>query len=581
MSLLDDASLILVPSGYKEDKLYSVKPTDGTGDFTFSRASTATRVNSDGLIEDVPVNNILQSNTFDTTWIIGASALDLTSGQSGYDGSSNAWLLKKNTSGSRYLEQSITRPSGQYSYNVYIKAESTDWALLWASDGLTSLEAYFDVNNGVVGNTSGLDSTNVVNVGDGWFRCTITFTQSITSVRILPAYANGSVSTGADNGIYIQDAQLNKGTTAKPYFPTTDGLNVPRIDYSNGCGSLLLEPQRTNLITYSEDFSQWSNSRTTDTANQITSPDGLNNGTLLEQQSSQTNAGSIFKSVTLAAGTYAQSIFAKKKDKDFIVCYSANAERTYFNLSNGTIGTIASGNNAKIEDYGNGWYRCTISYTITSGSVIAFYLSDSDNSSVVTDSGGVYIFGAQLEEGSYPTSYIKTEGSAVTRVEEDIALTLPDDASFNSSAGFTLYGEFETNGGSGASSMALQVNCNLGYFGFGHNGSNWRARINNGTDNELHNSTTSILSTVKLALSFNSSGFSMYANGTSFASGNTNMSAITSADYIIYRDTDEFGSFRIRDFQLYNTALTDLQLESLTSFSSFLEMANALNYTII
>ena len=64
--------------------------------------------------------------------------------------------------------------------------------------------------------------------------------------------------------------------------------------------------------------------------------------------------------------------------------------------------------------------------------------------------------------------------------------------------------------------MAMQVNANSGYFGFGSNGGSWRARINNGVDNELHNSSASILSVGKLALSFDSSGFSMYSNGTSF-----------------------------------------------------------------
>ena len=56
MSILDKSSLVMIPSGYKEDKLYSVKPRNGDGDFTFTRASTGTRVNADGYIEEVPCN---------------------------------------------------------------------------------------------------------------------------------------------------------------------------------------------------------------------------------------------------------------------------------------------------------------------------------------------------------------------------------------------------------------------------------------------------------------------------------------------------------------------------------------------
>jgi hypothetical protein len=68
--LLNKASLIQIPSGYKDGTLYSAKPTNGDGDFTFSRGSNlaATRVNSEGLIEKGRENLLLQSNSFDTTW---------------------------------------------------------------------------------------------------------------------------------------------------------------------------------------------------------------------------------------------------------------------------------------------------------------------------------------------------------------------------------------------------------------------------------------------------------------------------------------------------------------------------------
>jgi hypothetical protein len=57
MSYFDDASLVMIPSGYKTSKVYSVKPTDGTGDLAFTRSNdTATRVGPDGLIEKVRTN---------------------------------------------------------------------------------------------------------------------------------------------------------------------------------------------------------------------------------------------------------------------------------------------------------------------------------------------------------------------------------------------------------------------------------------------------------------------------------------------------------------------------------------------
>ena len=220
--------------------------------FSFDRASSATVVNKDGLIETVGSgepridykddskgalllepsrsNSLVQSNQFDTTWTINASALDLTSGQSGVYGSNDAWLLKKNYTGSRFLQQSVSLSSAQYSYSVYLKAESTNWVLIWSYDGSTGVEAYFDLENGVVGDTGGsnLDSTNIESVGNGWYRCTLTYTRPTTLVRIYPADDNGSVSPTDDNGIYIQNAQLEQGSYATSYIPTQGGA-VTRV----------------------------------------------------------------------------------------------------------------------------------------------------------------------------------------------------------------------------------------------------------------------------------------------------------------------------------------------------------------
>ena len=114
MSFFDDASLAFLPSGAagKDGKAYSIKPTDGTGDFTFSRGSnlSATRIGSDGLIEKGRENLLKQSNAFSTSPWTDVTA-SVTSGQSGYDGSSDAWLLEKSGASGRIL-QSISAVSG-------------------------------------------------------------------------------------------------------------------------------------------------------------------------------------------------------------------------------------------------------------------------------------------------------------------------------------------------------------------------------------------------------------------------------------------------------------------------------------
>ena len=244
----DDASLVMIPSGYKDDKLYSIKPTSGDGDFTFSRdgsgASPATRVNSAGLIEKGRTNLLLQSNSFGTTWTNNNSTE--TSGQSGYDGTNDAWLLNSVGSGSAYATQSVSS-SGVKTLSVYAKAGTADWVIVQMAGGTASY-TWFDLTNGLIGTEVNVIESKIESVGGGWYRCSITGANSNTSVNIYVATANNSTSTSSGDNIYIQDAQLEKGLVATSYIETTTAAasagilgDMPRLDYSGGatCPSLL------------------------------------------------------------------------------------------------------------------------------------------------------------------------------------------------------------------------------------------------------------------------------------------------------------------------------------------------------
>ena len=235
--LFDDASLAMIPSAYKDGKLYSVKPENGDGDFTFSRGSNlaATRVGPTGLIEKGRENLLKQSNQFDTTWGITGSAT-LTSGQSGYDGSSDAWLLTK-TASSTYINQNTTS-SGVSTFSVYAKAGTNTHIAFWirnANDG-----KYFDLVNGTIGsdfNSTPIDAS-IESMGDGWYRCSVTTINADNNCRIYPADADGDIS-GTSGSIYIQDAQLEIGLAATDYIESgaTTGKaglleDEPRFDYS-------------------------------------------------------------------------------------------------------------------------------------------------------------------------------------------------------------------------------------------------------------------------------------------------------------------------------------------------------------
>ena len=429
MSFFDDASLVFLPSGQagKDGKAYSMKPTDGSGDFTFSRGSnlTATRVDSNGLIEKGRENLLLQSNQFDTTWTLTDTSV--TSGQSGYDGSNDAWLLNSTTTGSPRTQQ-IVSLSGVSTFSVYAKA-ATDSFIQLRTFGADT-EAWFNLSSGTIAATYGSQyvTSNIQSVGNGWYRCSVTLNGSLTTLRIYPASAFGVYSTSG-NGVYIQDAQLEQGLVATEYIESgaTTGLagileDSPRFDYSGGasCPSLLLEPSRTNLITQSEYFGGYTNSNSTDEPNATTSPEGLTNATSF-LEAATTGQHKLATSYGFdGSSTYTFSIFAKYNGRDLFVDTQNSNEwggRAWFDLTNGTANAVLG--TADIEDLEDGWYRCSVTgaSTLAGGNQIEFLTSDGATNSTTGDiTKGVYLYGAQLEEGSYKTSYIPNHsGGSVTR----------------------------------------------------------------------------------------------------------------------------------------------------------------------
>jgi len=438
-NFFNKASLVMVPDAPIDGKLPSVKPEDRSGDFTFSRGSNlaATRVNKDGLIEKGGENLLLQSNQFDTTWTNTSSAE--TSGFEGYDGTNNAWKLEKTGNGGR-LRQTISL-SGVNTFSVYAKAGTAKWLRLLFET--ISDSYYFDLENGVLGSsTSQPVDGNIESVGNGWYRCSVTGSGTIGAVRIYPADDDLDV-TGTSGSIYIQDAQLEQGLVATEYIETTTATvqkgileNLPRIDYSGGasCPSLLLEPQRTQLIPQSEYFggTQWPVDGVSLDANNATSPEGLQNAYKITDDIS-TGYHKITKTNVFAAdGTMRTwSVFVKKGNARYCVISHAEIFSSYvnsliFDMQEGVYTNEGTTNYFDIVqepiDMGNGWWRIGFSSDLNSSSYDNFSIgisrgADWLNNASYTGDGSLnfYIYGAQCELGSYSTSYIPAYGSSVTR----------------------------------------------------------------------------------------------------------------------------------------------------------------------
>ena len=207
------------------------------------------------------------------------------------------------------------------------------------------------------------------------------------------------------------------------------GLNIPRIDYTNGsCPAILIEPQRTNLLTYSNDFSNasWLKDGITVIPNSVISPDGTTNASKIQETTGTITYG-IYKQSQIDAGYYSSNTFyAKSAGRDWIAFNALDGSNNlcWFNLSNGTLGTVPIGLTASIVPSINGFYKITVT-KVSFGAAQYFSIIPTTGNNISTYTGdgtsGFYLYGCQREVGTYATSYIPTISTTVTRNDDVIS----------------------------------------------------------------------------------------------------------------------------------------------------------------
>lgn len=361
----------------------------------------------------------------------------------------------------------------------------------------------------------------------------------------------------------------------------TIGINLPRINYEGGCGSWLFEPQSTNLFDYSEDFSDsfWTKASATITSNSIISPDGTQDASTLVSTVGTTNQFIKASFAVISGNDYTISTFAKKKDFDYIqIRFQGrgapfNAGGVWFNINNGTLGTQDTGYTGTITDYGNGWYRCTATATATSSATATtrIQLADSDGSNNVVGNGtdGTYIWGAQAEALSYPTSYIPTSGTSVTK-NQDVCNNGGSLASINSSEGVLYFeGSGLFNGGSNRIiSLSDETNDNLVQFRYDTtagritsfirgNGGSYAIKTINGFTQSNNN---------KVALVWNATNLRIWINGTESGSVSTNDLPIGMDTLSFTQPTGGNNFFsKTKCLAVWKEALSDEELTELTT----------------
>jgi len=377
--------------------------------------------------------------------------------------------------------------------------------------------------------------------------------------------------------------RVNKDGLIESVATGTPRLDYPLIDGAvQDCPALLLEPQRSNVLPYSSDFSQWSTASGASVVGNKLGVGGSNDA--FEFFSDGTSSTRLFYAASIAGGS-SYSVFAKKNTLDYISLYAnddSNA-RVWFNLDNGTLGNQESGAIGVIEDYGNGWYRCTLKWTSSNLVNVRIYNSN-ENDVVGGTAGSVYIQYAQLEAGSYPTSYIPTSGSAVTRAAETCNGAGTSDT-FNASEGI-LFVEmaalerqksfFELI------SLSDGTTTNRMYLGFasGNNKLIWLYGANVFTGD-----TTSIETTNnnKIAFKFKNNDFAIWVNGVEIDSQLSGSTFSSNTFNTMGFDSGSGSSntrlyANLKQLMTFNKALTDSELEDLTSWDSFLEMAQGQLY---
>jgi len=347
---------------------------------------------------------------------------------------------------------------------------------------------------------------------------------------------------------------------------------VPRLDYTNSsCPKLLLEPQRTNNMFYSEQINAAPNvvESSTYTANAYTSPDGTQNAAQFTETTANDRHG-FYQYATISSQAYTASVFTKQTGRRYIAFTTdatGSQRSSFFDLQTKSVLTSGTGHTCSVQDYGNGWLRLIVSLNASSGSRYFIWGGSIDGIGigyVGSTSLSQTFWGNQLEAGAYATSYIPTTSASVTRLADAASMT--GISSLIGQTEGTLFVDVNLDQRATQTYFAISSGDTSNYIGISFRAGSIIYEVVVGAVLQATGSlTNSSTGQFKLVIAYKANDFAFYINGTQI---NTDNSGTVPAcnDLVLYNST--FGQsipLKYNQALLFKTRLTNAQLAELTA----------------
>lgn len=353
--------------------------------------------------------------------------------------------------------------------------------------------------------------------------------------------------------------------------------HVPRLNYDlvNGvpseCPSLLLEPQSTNVVTYSNDLSNsyWTLSNASINSSLQTSPEGINNARKVDFSATSSTAR-IVRSV-MVANNKSLSFFFKYDSLDQIMVYIRGIDKgSYLDVKNGVflggnaVGGGIDANNVSIENYSNGWYRFIYSHATSDVDGIEIYAALNQSYASVTLTGSVLLWGFQLEDLSYATSYIPSNSGSSTTRSAEACNSAGNASTFNSEQGI-LFAEFSYLQ-TGYVSINDGSNTNRIFLGLSGGQVYTQVRVNLSVVADMIYGSFSQNTIVKAAIKYKADDFALWVNGVERVTDNSGSIFPTNTINELSFDNGSSNPFygNTKDLRYYDTeGMTDTEINNL------------------